>query len=229
MSTRADADSGAHVLIPVKRLARAKSRLAPRLEPIERRLLALAMLEDTLAAAAASPLVDRITVVTPDAAAARLARELGIGVLEEATLTPTAEDSSPLNAALDAAARQIRSASPPATLVVLQADLPALRAQELTAAIAQAAGDRAVVADFAGIGTTALIVPAADARLRPRFGPWSAREHQRGGAVELTGDWPGLRSDVDTAEDLRRAHSLGVGRATAALLDALDESDWHTA
>lgn len=227
MSIPASEASGAHVLIPVKRLARAKSRLAPRLEAIERRLLALAMLEDTIRAAAASPVVGRITVVTPDASAARRARACGVAVLVEEAGLDNAR--SPLNAALHAAARQVRAESDPPTLIVLQADLPALRPDELTAAVGQAAGGRAIVADHAGTGTTALIVHGREAQLIPRFGPWSAREHQRGGAVSLDGHWPGLRCDVDTPDDLRRVHHLGVGAATAALLAALDDSDWHTA
>ncbi|WP_024796665.1 2-phospho-L-lactate guanylyltransferase [Tomitella biformata] len=229
MSTRASADSGVHVLIPVKHLARAKSRLAPRLEAVERKLLALAMLEDTLRAATASPLVGSITVVTPDESAARRAHACGVAVLAEEALPAVAPALGPLNAALDAAARQVRANSTPSSLMVLQADLPALRPEELTAAIAQAAGRRALVADYSGIGTTTLIVPGPRAELTPRFGPWSAREHERGGAVPLVGDWPGLRSDVDTPGDLRRVHRLGVGPATTALLAALDDSDWNTA
>lgn len=228
MSTPANAERGTHVLIPVKHLARAKSRLAPSLENIERRLLALAMLEDTILAASASPLVGRITVVTPDDSAARRAHLCGVLVLQEGPRL--AEDpASPLNAALDAAARQVRAEFDPQTLVVLQADLPALRASELTSAIRGSAGVRAIVADYSGTGTTTLISTDEDAELLPRFGPWSAREHQLDGAVSLDGDWPGLRCDVDTAEDLRRVHRLGVGPATGAFLAGLDDIDWHSA
>lgn len=226
MSTRRPEATGAHVLIPVKHLDRAKSRLAPNLTAAQRKQFALAMLEDTIRAAAASPAVGRITVVTPDESAARHARACGSLVLEEEA-APDDAVLSPLNAALDAAARRLRADFAPATLVVLQADLPALRTAELTAAITGATGRRAVVADHAGTGTTALIVRGAD--LDPRFGRWSALEHQRGGAAALTGHWPGLRRDVDTAEDLRHALLLGVGPATSALLTDLDDIDWNTA
>ena len=240
MSTPASEASGAHVLIPVKSLERAKSRLAPRLEAVERRLLALAMLEDTVRAAGASPVVERITVVTPDQSAARRALSCGVAVLtEEAVLAQSAAGArntagdlgtrGPLNAALDAAARRVRAEFNPPILIVLQADLPALRPDDLTAAVEAAAGSRAIVADHSGAGTTTLIVPGRGAELGPRFGPWSAREHQLGGAIALTGDWPGMRYDVDTPDDLRHAHRLGVGPVTAALLAALDESDWNTA
>ena len=46
----------------------------------------------------------------------------------------------------------------------------------------------------------------------------SAAAHAASGATELTGDWPGLRQDVDTAADLRTVLDLGPGRHTCALL-----------
>ncbi|MGH3739210.1 MAG: 2-phospho-L-lactate guanylyltransferase, partial [Micromonosporaceae bacterium] len=48
----------------------------------------------------------------------------------------------------------------------------------------------------------------------------SARAHAAGGAVELHGDWPSLRRDVDTAADLSAAAALGLGVRTAGLLAA---------
>ncbi|PRC47365.1 2-phospho-L-lactate guanylyltransferase, partial [Mycobacterium sp. ITM-2017-0098] len=42
-----------------------------------------------------------------------------------------------------------------------------------------------------------------------------AQRHRRSGAVELTGAWPGLRSDIDTPDDLDVARDLGVGPATS--------------
>ncbi|PWU44589.1 2-phospho-L-lactate guanylyltransferase, partial [Micromonospora globispora] len=40
------------------------------------------------------------------------------------------------------------------------------------------------------------------------------------GALPLTGDWPTLRRDVDTADDLATATRLGLGPRTAALVGA---------
>lgn len=74
--------------------------------------------------------------------------------------------------------------------------------------------------DHAGTGTAALLVRDPQAPLDPRFGAGSARRHVAAGAVALAGAWPGLRLDVDTAEDLAAAAALGTGPATrAALLD----------
>jgi 2-phospho-L-lactate guanylyltransferase len=37
----------------------------------------------------------------------------------------------------------------------------------------------------------------------------------------LTDPWPGLRCDIDTAEDLSTALRLGVGPATTSAVDAI--------
>ncbi|HET9256225.1 MAG TPA: 2-phospho-L-lactate guanylyltransferase, partial [Pseudonocardiaceae bacterium] len=77
--------------------------------------------------------------------------------------------------------------------------------------------ERAFCADRAGTGTTLLLAPPGRA-LEPGFGPGSAAAHHASGARELTGDWPGLRCDVDTREDLAHARELGLGRFTSAVL-----------
>jgi len=64
------------LVVPVKVLARAKSRLAVLAGP-HRAELALAMAADTVAAALACPAVDRVIAVTDDAAAARVLAGLG--------------------------------------------------------------------------------------------------------------------------------------------------------
>ncbi|MEV5393651.1 2-phospho-L-lactate guanylyltransferase, partial [Nocardia farcinica] len=78
-------------------------------------------------------------------------------------------------------------------------------------------GGRAIVTDHAGTGTAALLVRDGG-ELAPAFGPDSARRHIAAGAVDLPGEWPGLRRDVDTAADLERAVELGAGSSTRALL-----------
>jgi 2-phospho-L-lactate guanylyltransferase len=104
-----------------------------------------------------------------------------------------------------------------AAVAALSSDLPALRPGELTAALAAAQGaPRCFVADAQGTGTTLLTAVGTD--LAPAFGAGSAQRHAAGGAVPLTGTWPGLARDVDTPGDLRAALALGVGRHTAALL-----------
>ncbi|TLH81302.1 2-phospho-L-lactate guanylyltransferase [Mycolicibacterium cosmeticum] len=201
------------LVIAVKRLNAAKTRLAPVLSAATRQRLVLAMLTDTIAAAAAAPAVRSITVVTPDPAAAAAAVDLGARALTD----PTPDGHpNPLNNALMEAERSHATTD----IVVLQGDLPALRADELSDAIVTAARHRrSFVGDRHGTGTSALF--AFDSPLDPRFGTDSARRHTDSGAVELTGDWPGLRCDIDTPDDLAAALRLGVGPATSRVVGNL--------
>lgn len=70
-------------LIPVRSIAGAKKRLAGFLEDSRREELALAMLEDMLAALSAATHLDRIVVVSSDADLLRHARRCGAETLEE--------------------------------------------------------------------------------------------------------------------------------------------------
>lgn len=212
MSGSPEADVG--LVIAVKRLAAAKTRLSSVFAAPQREKVVLAMLIDTITAAAAVPAVRAITVVTPDPGAAEAARTLGARVLTD----PTPDGHhDPLNNAIAEAEASIRDETP--NVVVLQGDLPALRTAELDAAVAAArAYPRSFVGDRHGTGTSALF--AFGVGLDPRFGADSAQRHRSSGAVELTGAWPGLRCDIDTPEDLSAARDLGVGAATAAVIDA---------
>jgi 2-phospho-L-lactate/phosphoenolpyruvate guanylyltransferase len=207
--TRADCAGDIALIIAVKRLAAAKTRLAPVFSAPTRENVVLAMLMDTLTAAGRVRTLRSITVVTPDEAAAAAAADLGADVLTD----PTPEgDPDPLNNAIAAAERELSDSS--TNLVVLQGDLPALQTQELDEAIAAARQHRrSFVADRLGTGTAALC--AFGTALDPQFGSDSSARHRRSGAIELTGAWPGLRCDVDTPADLAAARRLGVGPATA--------------
>ncbi len=205
------------MVVPAKRLALAKTRLRPGARPGpswggahrgghgDHEDLVLALLGDTLEAALASPAVGTVWVVTDDPRVARVARGLGAGV------TPDSPGAG-LNAALAHGAAQ----AGPGPVAALHSDLPALRPGELTGALATA-GDhvRSFVADADGTGTTLLAVTRG--ALRPSFGRGSAAAHAAGGAVALTGGWPGLRRDVDTTEHLALARALGTGPRTGAL------------
>ena len=197
------------LVIAVKRLTAAKTRLAPMFSARTREDVVLAMLVDTITAAIAVPALQSVLVVTPDEDAADAARQLGALVLPD----PTPQGHhDPLNNALAAAEVVARKES--VNVVALQGDLPALRTVELVEAINSArAHARSFVTDRHGTGTSALF--SFGVPLDPRFGRDSAHQHRRSGAVELTGDWPGLRSDIDTPDDVLAVNALGVGPATA--------------
>ncbi len=204
----ADAEGHVGLIVAVKRLSAAKTRLAPMFSAPTRENIVLAMLVDTLTAATRVASVRRITVVTPDDVAAAAATELGAEVISD----PTPDGhSDPLNNAIAAAERAISEST--SNIVVLQGDLPALQTQELAEAIAAARRyERSFVADRPGTGTAALC--AFGIPVDPRFGPDSSARHRRSGAIELTGAWPGLRCDIDTPDDLAVARRLGMGPAT---------------
>jgi 2-phospho-L-lactate guanylyltransferase len=212
---RADGPADVEVIIAVKRLGAAKTRLAPVLSADARENVVLAMLVDTINAASAVPSVHAITVVTPDEVAAATARELGAHVLAD----PTPDGHhDPLNNALAAAARAVGATA--SNIVVLQGDLPALQPAELVEAIAAARRhSRSFVGDRHSTGTSALF--AFGVAPHPLFGANSARRHADSGATELTDPWPGLRCDIDTAEDLSIAMRLGVGPATTRVVGTM--------
>ena len=198
------------VVVPVKRLRLAKSRLyavgRPRPEHEE---LALCLALDTVAAALAAGTVRRLFVVTDDPAAREAMAAAGAWVLPD-------EPNAGLNPALVHGAALAARRHPGTSVGTVAADLPALRPAELDAALAAAAEhDAAFVADARGTGTT-LLATAPGRPVTPRYGQASAAAHRAAGAVELTGDWPSLRNDVDTAADLRTAAELGLGPATSA-------------
>ena len=203
------------VVLPVKVLARAKSRLAL-LAGTRRADLALALASDTVSAVVACPDVTRVLVVTSDAKAGSRLAALG------AIVAPDEPDGG-LNAALRHGAAVASDRWPDSGVAALAADLPALRPGELSRALraAAAAGGAAFVPDAAGIGTTMYAV-APGVAFRPMFGGASRARHASAGAVELSLDGvPGLRRDVDTPEDLRAAVALGAGFRTAAVAGQL--------
>lgn len=210
--TRAGGTADVGLIIAVKRLAAAKTRLGPVFSTRTRENVVLAMLVDTLTAAAPVSALRSITVITPDEAAAAAAAEFGAEILAD----PTPDGhGDPLNNAIAAAEHAIAGSF--SNIVVLQGDLPALQTQELSEAIAAARHhQRSFVADRLGSGTAALCTFGT--ALNPQFGPDSSAQHRRSGAIELTGPWPGLRCDVDTPADLAAALRLGIGAATTRVV-----------
>ncbi len=197
------------LVVPMKHPRDGKSRLRGAVETDRHPGLVLALAKDTLAAVVSTAHVRRVLLVAADPGAVAELGELGVEIVEE-----PAEKT--LNAAFRHGEALLKADDPGAVVGALQADLPALSAGDLAAALVEAAGRRAFVADRQGTGTT-LLLAAPGAPLDPRFGPGSAGRHAASGAVALAQPLPTLRSDVDTSDDLAHVRALGVGKHTAEL------------
>jgi 2-phospho-L-lactate guanylyltransferase len=189
------------VLVPVKALPAAKSRLSGfSADAAAHARLVSAIRDDTLRSARTAAGVARVLRIGD-----------GLGVEHELL-----QHRPGLNAALAEGAQHAAARWPHDGVAALVGDLPALTAAELAAALTAAADHPAAfVADAAGTGTT-LLTATPPATLQPRFGVGSAARHAAS-AAPLDGG-AGLRQDVDTADDLRAALLLGVGPRTLAVL-----------
>lgn len=184
-------------VVPVQRLSTAKSRLAGRLAPDERRTLVLTLLDRVLEALGAASRVDVVIVVSPDPEVVERAALRGAsGLLQR---------GAGLNAGLrlgrDEAVR--RGAG---TLLIVLGDLPWVTAADIDALLATVpAGGVVLAPDRHERGTNAAAFRPPDA-IDPAFGTGSFARH-RAAAVER-GHQPrefraiGLAFDVDTPEDL---------------------------
>ena len=189
------------VVVPIRAMPSAKTRLARALSAEDHALVVDAIRADTLATIRAAEGVARIVIV-------------GDKDGPDVTLV---QRSPGLNGALRDAWTYATQRWPGDGVVALVGDLPALRPAELTAALGQASErPRSFVRDADGTGTTLLAV-TQDTPLDPRFGTGSAARHAGSGAVPLDAA-PGLRQDVDTIEDLAAAVALGVGDRTASIV-----------
>jgi 2-phospho-L-lactate/phosphoenolpyruvate guanylyltransferase len=204
---RADGDQWS-LLVPVKRLESAKTRLA--LPAPERADIALAMACDTVSAGLACDAVAEVVVITSDPRAHHALSALGARVIDD-------RPDTGLNPALSHGAL---SATLP-HVAALSSDLPALRPADLGDVLELAlATPLAMVADISGLGTT-LLAARAVGDFSPRFGVGSRAAHVSAGAIDLSSSAAAsIRHDVDTVEALRAAVELGVGAATERALAA---------
>ena len=203
------------VLLPVKVLARAKSRLAV-LAGDRRRELALALASDTVTAVLGCPEVARVVVVTSDPVAGPLLAALGAivvadepadrsdrsdasgrsdrlgtpGTLDGAGAAPLLGDlgvQDLLNAALRHGAAVAARRWPGTGLAALTADLPAMSPAELATAL-RAAGRTPGAAAFVPDAAgvgTTLYAVPPGGEFRPLFGGASRARHAAAGATEL--------------------------------------------
>jgi 2-phospho-L-lactate guanylyltransferase len=188
----------ATAVLPVKRFAEAKRRLATGIEGDRRRQLVAAMLADVLEAVAAARMVERTIVVSDEPGAARAAAEVGAELIPD---TPAAGHSEATLAGIEHAVGLGAGC-----VVLLPGDCPLLDPRELdrilTGVPATYAG---IVPDRHGTGTNALVL-APPGSIRPAFGEGSCARHvaaaREAGIPYGVEELPSLGLDLDTPADI---------------------------
>jgi 2-phospho-L-lactate guanylyltransferase len=175
----------AHVLVPLKALDRAKSRLADALTPEERAGLMRSLLERVVGAVREAG-IQRITVVTAESLD-------GYEVWHDRGLA--------WNDALATATAELVTAP---VVAFVSADLPLLQPEEVEELL-EATPARGIAIARALDGGTNAVSMRPPGLVRTRFGePGSAAVHAGLGIEHVILDLPGLAFDVDTPEDLAR-------------------------
>ncbi len=188
----------ATAILPVKRFADAKQRLAPGIGSTHRAELAAAMLEDVLEAIGAARSIERTIVVTSEPRALELAAARGAEVL------PDPDEGGHSGAALAGIARAQQLGAE--RVVLLPIDCPLLAPRELERLLT-GMPDRyvAIVPDRHGTGTNALALAPPDA-IEPSFGEGSCARHvaaaREAGIPFGVEELPSLALDLDTPADV---------------------------
>ncbi|HEY7099831.1 MAG TPA: 2-phospho-L-lactate guanylyltransferase [Terriglobales bacterium] len=192
------------IIIPVKNLQTAKQRLAPLLDQPSRTELAQAMLLDVAEAIAAWSERPSVALVTSDAFAVDLAKELQFDIIPDSANTGESD-------AISMATQVCVSRGVDFTLVI-PGDIPLLHHRELQAILEGAPEHGSVLVPAAdGRGSNAVFRRPAD--LFPlRFGNDSFKPHVAAARATqqpcVVLSFPGIALDVDNAADLRRLVSL---------------------
>jgi 2-phospho-L-lactate guanylyltransferase len=200
--------------VPVKDIVNAKQRLIPALSPSERWVLARAMLEDVLDAAAAA-LPGAVLVVTTDPEVEALARAFGVE-----SLTESANRGHTAAVALAQGEAVARRA---AGFLTLPGDVPCVTSREITvlcAALAQGPGV-VFVPSRSGRGTNAVLLAPPDA-IPLTFGEPSFENHLKtaraAGLTPRVLELPGIGLDVDAPDDLPALLQRGPATRSGRLL-----------
>ncbi len=210
-----------NVLIPVKSLKTAKSRLSNVLRPEARSELVLAMLTDLFVALKFCEL-DRIWLIGTDRAVFDVGKKFGANVIHE-------ENSTGYNRAIRLGLRKVDVEGP---VVILPADLPGATTQDLNSLISPSAAvgpEVRVVPDKQQFGTNGLYLSSPDL-MNPAFGTNSFKKHLRGAGSVKARTIPlplsSLADDMDEETDFLDFAKAGSCRNsmsfTQRLLDGFD-------
>jgi 2-phospho-L-lactate/phosphoenolpyruvate guanylyltransferase len=185
-------------ILPVKRFAEAKQRLAAGVDDARRTELAAAMVADVLEAISEARTIERTIVVSGDPVAQEIAAAAG------AEVVPDPADEGHVEAALAGIARaEVEGAT---CAVLLPGDCPLLDPRELDRLLT-GVPERyvAIVPDRHGSGTNALAL-APPSAIRPAFGEGSRARHvaaaREAGIPFGVEELASLALDLDTPADI---------------------------
>jgi 2-phospho-L-lactate/phosphoenolpyruvate guanylyltransferase len=206
-----------YALVPVKDVTQAKVRLSPLLSPAERHALAVAMLDDVLAALQHASALDRIALVTTDEHALALAAQWGFEVVDEGS-------GRGETGAVELAVKVCRERGA-SSLAVIPGDIPLLTAADVDCVMQHGTRYDVVIApSWDSRGTNAILLRPPDA-LQLRFGSWSFFPHvkqaKRKGLSYKVVRLPRVAIDVDTPEDLARLVPYARGTRSYTVLEEM--------
>ena len=192
------------ILVPVKKMANAKQRLAQVLEQAARNELARAMLRDVLDALAAGA-ADEVSLVTSDPFAVELAHHYRLAVIpDDSNLSETS--------AIEMATRACESRGIQSTLVI-PADIPLIEAADIRAIYEGAPANGTVLVPSADRRGTNAVLRRPAASFPLRFGNDSFMPHLVAAiathATCVVLSLPRIALDIDTPEDLQQLVNAG--------------------
>jgi 2-phospho-L-lactate guanylyltransferase len=198
-------------LVPLKRLGEAKSRLRHSLTPTQRVELMRLLLEHAIAQVRDTPQVDRVILVSSEPDAAEIAAGLDVEHFDDRGLA--------WNDALAAAMGEaVRSAQ----VLILSADLPLVRSEDVQAFIAAAPQPGVAIARARDAGTNGLVMSPPGAAATCFGATGSAAQHAAlataAGLASAIVDIPGLALDLDVDDDVRAALAGDLSADLRALL-----------
>ena len=199
------------VIIPVKELNGAKSRLSPILADQERNKFSLKMLEDVLVAVKPVEQIHQTTVISRDSTVLQVAKDFGA--------VPLKESETSLNQAVSEAISWCVGRGAERTLI-LPADIPLVTPGDLSQMLYLGKNSQMVISPSRDErGTNALLLTPPNA-CPTRYGPRSFQRHIRE-ALRRKMSLHVLRSpriavDIDTVKDLPYFLSLNDKRTKAS-------------
>jgi 2-phospho-L-lactate guanylyltransferase len=200
--------------VPVKAFTGAKQRTASVLTPVQREVLAAAMLEDVLSALASATRLAGILVNTIDPAAADLALQYGARVVSDGALDGH-------TGAVNGLAR-VLAAEGKSGFLTVPGDIPRVTSEEIDALVAscEAAPSFTIVPAHDELGSNAVLC-APPFSVPLRFGEDSYFPHliaARTQGIEPTiVRLPGIGLDIDHPADLRAFMAARPRRSTRTL------------